>query len=68
MTGHSRFRICAWCFTTSCNENEPKFDENKFECLCFGKGLLILEFCECLLLKKGFNINILHYMCDFNLK
>ena len=29
---------------------------------------LILEFCECFLLKNGFNINILHYMCNFSLK
>ena len=29
---------------------------------------LILEFCECLLLRNGFNMNILHYMWDFNLK
>ena len=29
---------------------------------------LILEFCECLLLRNGFTMNILHYMWDFNLK
>ena len=29
---------------------------------------LILELCECLLLRNGFNINILHYMWDFILK
>ena len=29
---------------------------------------LNLEFCECLLFKNGFNMNILHYMRDFNLK
>ena len=53
---------------TSFNENEPKFNESKLEYLCFGKEHLILEFCECLLLKNGFNINILHCMCNFSLK
>ena len=32
------------------------------------KKRLILEFCECLLLRNGFNTNILHCMWDFNLK
>ena len=27
-----------------------------------------LEICECLFLRNGFNINILYYMWDFNLK
>ena len=67
MTGCGRFRTQAWGFT-SFNENELKFDESKLKYLCFGKEHLIFEFCECLLLKNGFNINILHYMCDFNLK
>ena len=67
MTGCGRFRTRAWCFT-SFNENESKFDESKFEYLCFGKEHLILEFCECLLLKNSYNINILHCMCNFSLK
>ena len=29
---------------------------------------LILKFFECLLLKNGFNMNILHYMWEFNVK
>ena len=67
MTGRSRFRIRAWPFT-SFNENEPKFDESKLQYFCFGKEYLILEFCEYLLLKNDFNINILHCMCNFSLK
>ena len=67
MTGRGRFHTGAWCFTNF-NKNEPKFDESKLKYLCFGKEHLILEFCECLLLKKGFNINILHCMCNFSLK
>ena len=55
-------------FYSSLNENELKFSESKLEHLCFGKEHLILEFCECLLLKNGFNINILYCMCNFSLK
>ena len=67
MTGRGRFHTRTWCLT-SFNKNKLKFDESKLEYLCFGKEHLILEFCECLLLRNGFNINILYYMWDFNLK
>ena len=67
MTERGRFYTHAWCFM-SFSENEPKFDESRLEYLCFFKNHLIFEFCEWLLLKNDFNINISHYMCNFSLK